>query len=194
MDPADHITELLRQARDGDEGALGELYPLIYEQLRALATAQMRNERDGHTLQPTALVNEAFLKLVDHDRASYNDRGHFMAIAATAMRRVLIDHARARGREKRGGGARKVALDDVLAGADARGLDLLALDEALQKLAAMDPRKARIVELRFFAGLSVTEAAAAMDVSEKTVKREWAVARGWLRRELAGDPEGDTHG
>lgn len=181
------ITRLLQEARDGNESAVAALYPLIYEQLRALAAGQMRNERDGHTLQPTALVNEAFLKLIEQDRATYQDRGHFMAVAATAMRRVLIDHARTRQRAKRGGDAHRIALDDVIEGADARGLDLLALDEAMERLATMDARKARIVELRFFAGLSVAETASVLEVSEKTVKREWAVARAWLRRALSGE-------
>lgn len=197
-EPSD-ITRCLADMQAGRAGAAERLYPLIYERLRRLACAQMREQRPGHTLQPTALVHEAFLRLVGQDGASYQDRAHFFAVSATAMRRALIDHARTRTREKRGGDRSRIAIEApeveaAVVGADARGLDLLALDEALERLGALDERKARIVELRFFAGLTTAETAAALGVSEKTVKRDWAVAKGWLHRELAGAEKGRDDG
>ena len=144
----------------------------------------MRGERDNHTLQTTALVNEAFIRLVDLRRIRWQDRAHFLALSASLMRRILVDHARSRNYQKRGGGAVNVALDDSLALSRERGADLVALDDALESLARMDPRKARVVELRFFAGLSLDETAAALGVSEATVTREWRRARAWLHRRL----------
>jgi RNA polymerase sigma factor (TIGR02999 family) len=179
------VTMLLDRLRDGDPKALHLLVPLIHAELRQIARAQMRNERPGHTLQATALVHEAYLRLVRLEHQDWRDRAHFLGVAAAIMRRLLIDHARRHGAARRGGGATHVELDEaaLLAGTD-RTDELLALDDALARLAALDERQARIVELRFFAGLGVEETAAALGISERTVKREWSVARAWLRAEL----------
>ena len=185
------ITGLLTAWRAGDEGALNDLLPIVYGELRRQARRALRREADGHTLQPTALVHEAYLRLIDQRRAHWEGRTQFFAVAAQVMRRVLVDHARARRRAKRGGGATQVTLTDVSAGGgpgvdvDAMAVDTLDLDEALTRFAVLDPDKARLVELRYFAGLSIPEAAAALGVSSATVGREWAVARAWLRRELS---------
>jgi RNA polymerase sigma factor (TIGR02999 family) len=189
---ASSITELLLAWSAGDRTALDALLPIVYDELRRQARCALRREGAGHTLQPTALVHEAYLRLVCQERARWEGRTQFFVVAAQVMRRVLVDHARARRAAKRGGGARHLTLD---AGADApgaraahaepaRAIDVLAVDEALTHLAALDPRKARLVELRYFAGLSIPEAAAALGVSQATVGREWTVARLWLRREL----------
>jgi RNA polymerase sigma factor (TIGR02999 family) len=187
------LTDLLLAWGAGDRTALDALVPLVYAELRRQARRALRDEAAGHTLQPTALVHEAFLRLVDQRRARWESRTQFLAVAAQAMRRVLVDHARARRAAKRGAGARRVTLVDadvphapVDAAVAADGVDVLALDVALTRLAALDPRKARLVELRYFAGLSIPEAAEALAVSPATVGREWAVARRWLRRELDG--------
>jgi len=193
VDPApefptpNEVTELLaRLERGGDsEAALERLMPLVYGELRRLASGYLARERADHTLQPTALVNEAYLRLVGQS-ADFESRGHFLAIAATAMRRVLVNHARDRAREKRGGGARREVLEEDVTAAEARDPDLLALDEALSRFAELDRRKVQVVELRYFAGLSVEESALVLGISPATVKREWQVARAWLRRELAG--------
>ena len=176
---------LLDRLRDGDPKALDQLVPLIHAELRQIARAQMRNERSGHTLQATALAHEAYLRLVRLENQDWRDRTHFLGVAAAIMRRLLIDHARRHGAARRGSGATHIELDEaaVLSGTD-RSDELLALDDALARLAALDERQARIVELRFFAGLGVAETAAALGISERTVKREWSVARGWLRAEL----------
>jgi RNA polymerase sigma-70 factor (ECF subfamily) len=182
------VTELLRAWADGDDGALERLTPLVEAELRRLARAYMRRERRGHTLQTTALVNEAFLRLTDARRVRWQDRAHFLGISARLMRRVLVDHARSRGYLKRGGGARRVTLDEGLHGsADPAPLDLLALDRALEALAAIDARKGRIIELRFFGGLSVEETADLLGVSPDTVKRDWRLAKLWLLRQLEGE-------
>ena len=184
------VTELLRAWSDGDEGALERLMPLVEAELRRLARGYMGRERRGHTLQVTALVNEAFLRLTDARRLRWQDRAHFLGISARLMRRVLVDHARARGYQKRGGGAQRVTLDDALVVSPEPALDrvdLVALDRALEALAAVDARKSRVIELRFFGGLSVEETADVLHVSADTVKRDWRLAKLWLLRELEGD-------
>lgn len=180
------VTGLLRAWSDGDEGALGRLLPLVEAELRRLARAYMARERRGHTLQTTALVNEAFLRLVDAQGVRWQDRAHFLGISARLMRRVLVDHARARGYRKRGGGAHRVTLDEAIAVTPAPDFNLLALDRALDGLAGVDPRKSRVVELRYFGGLSVEETAEVLHVSSDTVKRDWRLAKLWLLREMEG--------
>jgi RNA polymerase sigma factor (TIGR02999 family) len=181
------VTELLRAWANGDDGALERLTPLVEAELRRLARAYMRRERPEHTLQTTALVNEAFLRLTDARRVRWQDRAHFLGIAARLMRRVLVDHARSRGYLKRGGGARRVTLDEGLVGSAELALDVVALDRALSGLTAVDPRKGRLIELRFFGGLSVEETAEVLQVSTDTVKRDWRLAKLWLLRELEGE-------
>jgi RNA polymerase sigma-70 factor, ECF subfamily len=178
------VTRLLLAWRDGDAAALDQILPVIYAELHGIARAYMRRERPDHTLQPTALLHEAYLRLVDQTRITWRGRAHFIAIAATMMRRVLINHARDLGAAKRGSGGRKVALTEALEVPEQREVDLLALDAALRQLEALDPRQSKIVELRFFGGLEVTEVAEVLSLSTATVKREWAVARAWLRREI----------
>ena len=187
------VTELLGQVRAGDRSAFARLWPVVYEELRLLAARLLHGERAGHTLRPTALVNEAYLRLVDQ-RAGWQDRAHFFAIAAQAMRRILVDYARAHFAEKRGGALPHVSLDeriDVLAGADLALDDVIAVDAALSELSILDPTEARIVEFRYFGGLTVEETAAALNVSPATVKREWQLARAWLYRRLS---EGHARG
>jgi RNA polymerase sigma factor (TIGR02999 family) len=179
------VTELLRAWGGGDAGVSEALVPLVYSELRRQARRALRREGEGHTLQATALVHEAWLRLDGQHDARWESRAQFLAVAAQMMRRVLVDHARTRRALKRGGGETQVTLgdaDNAVAAPDA--VDVLALDDALARLAILDPRKARLVELRYFAGLSIPEAAAALDISPATVGREWAVARMWLRREL----------
>lgn len=188
------VTVLLRLASDGDSQAAAELLPLVYDELRRLARAKMSKERDGgagQTLQPTALVHEAYMRLLGAEGESlrWEGRGHFFGAAARAMRRILVERARARGRVKRGGGAARVALEDDALAVEPPGDDLLALDEALERLEKRDRRKAEVVMLRFFAGLSIEEIAAAIGVSPATVKNDWTFARAWLHRELARDGE-----
>jgi RNA polymerase sigma-70 factor, ECF subfamily len=179
-----HITQLLARWRDGDAGAFEELTPLVYAELRQLAAHYMRNERSDHTLQPTALVHEAYLRLTGLREARFQNRVHFYGAAATAMRRILVDHARQRGAAKRGSGATVVSLDDAATvGIDLRQ-DLVGLDESLDRLAVVAPEPARVVELRYFGGLSVQETAAFLGIAPATVKRRWAIARAWLHREL----------
>ena len=180
------LTELLAAWGAGDTGASDALVPLVYDELRRQARRALRREGEGHTLQATALVHEAWLRLDAQHDARWESRSHFLAVAAQTMRRVLVDHARARRALKRGGGDVQITLDDTYPAVTPDAVDVLALDEALSLLAAMDARKARLVELRYFAGLSIPEAAAALGVSQATVIREWAVARMWLRRELGG--------
>jgi RNA polymerase sigma factor (TIGR02999 family) len=179
------VTRLLGDWGNGDRRALDELLPLVYEELRHLANACLRHEREAHTLQSTALVHEAFLRLVNQRNVEWRGRAHFFGIAAQMIRRILVDHARAQRAAKRGGGAVRLELDDSIAVAHQRDLDLIALDDALGRLAILDERQSRIVELRFFAGLSVEDAAEVMGISTATVKREWASARAWLFREVA---------
>jgi RNA polymerase sigma factor (TIGR02999 family) len=181
------VTELLRAWGDGDDGALERLTPLVEAELRRLARGYMRRERRGHTLQTSALVNEAFLRLTDARSVRWEDRAHFLGISARLMRRVLVDHARSRGYRKRGGGAQRVTLDEGLVASPEPSWDVVALDRALEALAAADARKARVIELRYFGGLSVEETAEVLDVSPDTVKRDWRLAKLWLLRELAGE-------
>lgn len=185
------VTELLRAWSDGDDGALERLLPLVEVELRRLARGYMGRERRGHTLQTTALVNEAFLRLTDARRIRWQDRAHFLGISARLMRRVLVDHARARGYRKRGGDALRVTLDDALVATPTYPtFDVLALDRALEALAEADGRKSRIIELRFFGGMSVEETAEVLHVSPDTVKRDWRLAKLWLLRELEGEGGG----
>ena len=181
---SDSVTRLLADVRLGRRDALDRLLPIVHDELRRIASAYMRRERADHTLQPTALVNEAYLRLVDQREIVWQDRAHFVGVAARLMRQILVDHARARAAAKRAGGADRVPLDETVLVEAERPVDLLALDEALERLAAMDPALARVVELRYFGGLTTREAAEATGVSTATVEREWATARGWLRREL----------
>jgi RNA polymerase sigma-70 factor (ECF subfamily) len=180
-----HVTELLLAWGSGDRSALDQLVPIIHEELRRLARLQMRAERDNHTLQTTALVNEAFLRLVDLRRIRWQDRAHFLALSARLMRRILVDHARSRSYQKRGGGAANVTLDEALIASTERGADLVALDDALEDLARIDARKSQVVELRFFGGLSVEETAQALKISAETVTRDWRFAKVWLLREIS---------
>jgi RNA polymerase sigma-70 factor (ECF subfamily) len=180
------VTGLLRAWSDGSEAALERLLPLVESELRRLARIYMARERRGHTLQVTALVNEAFVRLVDAKGLRWQDRSHFLGISARLMRRVLVDHARARGYQKRGGGAHRVSLTEALLVAPERAVDVIDLDRALEALAVVDARKARVVELRFFGGLSVEETAEVLHVSNDTIKRDWRLAKLWLLRELEG--------
>jgi RNA polymerase sigma factor (TIGR02999 family) len=180
---ADDVTALLLAWGQGDEAAFERLVPLVHAELHRIAMRCMADERAGHSLQPTALVNEAYLRLIDVQRVKWHDRNHFLSMAARLMRRVLVDHARSRRYLKRGGGAARVPLMDDLA-VDERGRDLVALDDALTALAAVDERKSRVIELRFFGGSSVEETATILNVSVDTVMRDWKLAKAWLRREL----------
>jgi RNA polymerase sigma factor (TIGR02999 family) len=182
-DPHD-LTGLVRDARQGDPTAVERLFPLVYEELRRIASQGLARERSGHTLNTTALVHEAYLKLVDQDRASWNDRAHFLAVAATAMRRILVDHARRQKRQKRGGGRRAVTLDEARVAAGQQAEDLLALDQALSELAIVSERLSRVVECRYFAGLTIDETAAVLGVTGRTVDRDWQKARAWLYARL----------
>ncbi len=188
MSEATEVTALLNKLTAGDSGAASRVVPLIYEELRRLAAHYMAGERPGHTLQTTALVHEAYLRLVDQRQATWQNRTHFYGAAATVMRRILVDHARARLSEKRGGHAPHLALDEALDFCDDQSEELVRLDEALARLARMAPRQSRVIELRFFAGLNVEETAEVMGLSPKTVKRDWSSARAWLHRELRDRP------
>jgi RNA polymerase sigma factor (TIGR02999 family) len=179
----DHITDLLLRLRDGDPAAMDQLFPLVYDELRRIAHAQLRGERPGHTLGTTGLVHETYLKLVDQTRIQWRDRGHFFRVASWAMRRILVDYARSYRALRRGGGLQRVPLDDDLPMAQ-RGEALLALDEALARLAELDPRLSRVVECRYFGGLTPAETAEALGISSRTVERDWIKARGWLRMAL----------
>lgn len=204
--PDQPVTQLLAKWRSGNEAALGELTGLVYQELRSLAQRHLRRERPNHTLQRTALVHEAFVKLVNQQSVDWQSRAHFFALASNLMRRILVDHARARLASKRGGGAAAVSLDEIMAPLDAEDAsgtarassipepqhidgetdsDVAAIDEALTKLASMDARQARVVEMRYFGGLTIEETAQALEISDATVKREWTLARAWLKRELS---------
>jgi RNA polymerase sigma factor (TIGR02999 family) len=185
------ITRLLVAWGDGDESALEGLTPLVYEELRRLAHHYMSRERPGHTLQTTALVNEAYLRLIDWKNVHWHSRAHFFAVSAQLMRRSGVDFARTHGYAKRGGGAVAVTLDEALVSGE-KGADIVALDEALVSLAKLDERQSRVVELRFFGGLSIEETAEVLKVSAGTVRRDWSIARAWLHRELAASPDSQT--
>jgi RNA polymerase sigma factor (TIGR02999 family) len=186
------VTRCLARLREGDRAALDLLVPLLYDELRRLARERLRGERPGHTLETTALVHEAYFRLLEQRRIDAGDRLDFFAVASNTMRRVLIDHARARKRQKRGGGAEAVPLDDVPGLLSDRAADeALAVDAALDRLAADSPRAARVVELRIFGGLTLEEIATVLDVSAKTVQRDWEAARAWLRKEIRGELPGD---
>ena len=183
------VTQTFLRWRQGDPNALNALLPLVYEEMRRLAGSYLRSESAGHTLQPTALAHEAYLRLLDQRQVSWQNRAHFMGLAAQAMRRILVDHARRRGAQKRGGDAIHVALEDADVAAEmpeALGVPVEALNDALDRLAALDERQARVVELRFFTGLSIEETAEVLAISPATIKRDWTLARAWLHRELKG--------
>lgn len=182
---SDRITQLLIAWSDGRGEAVGDLLPLVYGELRRLASRYLRNEPIGHTLQPTALVNEAYLRLIDQRKVRWRNRAHFYGIAAQIMRRILVDHARAHAAEKRGAGWELIPLVEDQLPSGAGDVDVVALDEALKRLAAVDPQQARIVELRYFGGLTIDEVAEVTQVSAATVVREWTVAKAWLRAELS---------
>ena len=184
-DPNSHdVTQLLKAWSGGDQQALNELMPTLYAEIRKLAGSYLRRERPDHTLQATALVNEAYMRLVDQRAVQWQNRAHFFGIAAQIMRRILVDHARMQKAEKRGSGQNPILLDEALEVAAERQLDFVAVDDALKTLAELDSRQAQIVELRFFGGLSIEETAEVTKLSPATIKREWASARAWLRREL----------
>jgi RNA polymerase sigma-70 factor (ECF subfamily) len=184
MTEHDEITQLLEDASLGGEEAARKLMPMVYRELRQLAARHLRNESPGHTLQPTALVNEAFLKLISQSRVSYQGRMHFFAIGSTLMRRILVDHAKRKNRDKRGGGQMRIELTDDLPVANAFDEGILAVHEAIDNLEQLDPRQAQIVQLRFFGGMKMEEIAAELGVSKRTVEGEWTTARAWLKREL----------
>ena len=180
-----NVTELLRNWGEGDMQAMDKLLPLVYDDLRRRAALYLRRERSNHTLQATALVNEAYLRMVDQRKVVWRDRGHFLAVAAQAMRRILVDHARSRNSKKRGGPVENLPLEDLMLAASGEDeVDVIALDEAMSRLAAVDARQERLVELRYFVGLSLEEAADVLDISRATATREWTLAKAWLFREL----------
>lgn len=181
------VTQMLRQVQDGNREALDELFPIIYKELRRLASSQLANERANHTLQPTALVHEAYMRLIDQHSVNWQNRAHFFSIAAETMRRILVNHAVQRNAQKRGSGVACIELDEAISYHDQaadRELDIVLLDDALKQLEEFDPTQAKIVELRFFGGLTVEETAEVMKISESTVKREWRMAKSWLKTKL----------
>jgi len=183
---AGDVTVLLRALEQGDAGAAEKLYPLVYAELRRLAGSYMRRERIDHTLQPTALIHEAYIRLANEPGIHWQNRSHFVGLAATVMRRILVDHARRHNAAIHGGSDRKVPLDEVFAVAQARSGEVLAIDQALERLAHESPRQAKVIELRFFAGLSTEETAAVLGIASRSVKRDWALARIWLYKEIGG--------
>ncbi|HEU0253711.1 MAG TPA: sigma-70 family RNA polymerase sigma factor [Pyrinomonadaceae bacterium] len=185
--PPENITELLASYGRGDKESLDRLMPIVYEELRRQAARYLRREQPGNTLQTTALIHEAYVRLVDQRNTQWQNRAHFFGIAAQMMRRILVDHARAKKRVKRGGSEIRVSLSDATVAAKEQDLDVVALDAALERLALIDEQQSRVVELRFFSGLSVEETAEVMGISKSTVKREWSMARAWLHRELSGE-------
>jgi RNA polymerase sigma factor (TIGR02999 family) len=179
------VTQLLVDWGKGDKQALDGLMPLVYDELHRIASRYLRRERPGHTLQTTALINEAYMRLVDQNRVSWQSRAHFFGVAAQMMRRILVDHARSHLYAKRGGGAQKLTLDEAIATPQERDLDLVALDDALTTLAEVDPQQGRIIELRFFGGLTIDETAEVLSISPATVKRDWNMAKAWLYGEIS---------
>ena len=188
MTPSPHkVTELLLEWSNGNQAALDKLMPLVYEELHRLAHQYMNRERPGHTLQTSGLVNEAYLRLVDQREVRWQNRAHFFGIAAQLMRRILVDYARSRHYAKRGGDARQVSFDEAVTVSPERATEVVALDEALKRLAVIDERKSQIVEFRFFGGLSIEETAEVLKVSPGTIMRDWTLAKAWLRQEMIGD-------
>ena len=187
MKEAENITDLLVSYGRGDKESLDKLMPVVYDELRRQAARYLRREQPGHTLQTTALIHEAYVRLVDQRNVQWQNRAHFFGIAAQMMRRILVDHARTKKRVKRGGSDIRVSLDDATVAVKGQDLDVVALDEALSRLAKIDEQQSRVVELRFFSGLTVEETAAVMAISPATVKRDWSMAKAWLHRELSGD-------
>ena len=183
----ENITELLASYGRGDKESLDQLMPIVYDELRRQAARYLRREKAGHTLQTTALIHEAYVRLVDQRNMQWQNRAHFFGIAAQMMRRILVDHARSKKRAKRGGSDIRVSLGDAEVAAKDQELDVVALDEALERLARVDEQQSRVVELRFFSGLSVEETAEVMGISKSTVKRDWSMAKAWLHRELSGE-------
>jgi RNA polymerase sigma-70 factor (ECF subfamily) len=188
----ERVTQLLIKWRNGDTTALDQLVPLVYEELRRLAKRSMGRERRDHTLQTSALINEAYLRLADQSTANFQNRAHFFAVAAQVMRNILIDHARSYQYEKRGGGAQRVSLDSSITLTEERAAELVALDDALRSIAAVDPRKSEIIELRFFGGLNIDETAEVLGLSPTTVQREWRAAKAWLHRFIDGEDPSET--
>jgi RNA polymerase sigma factor (TIGR02999 family) len=186
-----NVTQLLLGWSNGDKEALDQLVPLVYDELRRQAARYLRRERVGHTLQTTALINEAYLRLIDQKNVHWQNRAHFFGIAAQLMRRILVDHARTKKRAKRGGSDVRVSFSEATIKAKDQGLDIVALDEALERLAKIDEQQSRIVELRFFSGLTVEETAEVLSISPATVKRDWSMAKAWLHRELTGEVQKD---
>jgi len=184
---AENITELLVGYSRGDRDALDKLMPIVYDELRRQAARYLRREQAGHTLQTTALIHEAYVRLVDQHNVQWQNRAHFFGIAAQMMRRILVDHARTKKRAKRGGSGVRVSLADANVAIQSQDLDVVAVDEALNRLAEIDEQQSRVVELRFFSGLTVEETAAVMGISPATVKRDWSMAKAWLHRELSGE-------
>ena len=185
MSKDDHITQTLIELTRGDEGAAERLMPLVHDKLRALAGHYMARERAEHTLQPTALLNEAYLRLFDQSQVNWQNKAHFMAAAAQIMRRILVDHARQRAAAKRGGNRQRVELDEPNLAGPMADVDLIALDDALEELKSLNPRQARVVELRFFGGLTVKDTAFALDIAERTANNDWEFARAWLRQRIS---------
>lgn len=185
---------MLHDWSEGDRDAPARLMPLVYDELRSLARNYLRGERPNHTLQATGLVHEAYLRLVDQTAATWQNRAHFLGVAAAVMRRILVDYARSRRAAKRGGGIEKIQLDEAIAVSPERHVDLVALDDAMKDLGRFDPRQSQIVELRFFGGLTVEEVGEVLGISERTVKREWRLARAWLRREIVRGEDDASHG
>lgn len=192
MSPPSEVTQLLLAWSDGDNSALEKLIPLVYDELRRLARRYMVRERSGHTLQTTALVNEAYLRMVDLKEVQWQNRAHFFAVSAQLMRHILVDFARSRGYKKRGGGTVQIPIDDALDVSTDHPSDLIALDDALNSLAEIDARKSKVVELKFFGGLSVEETAHVLKVSPETVMRDWKMAKVWLLREISGEKKVDA--